>query len=393
VILPKLGLTMDEGRIVAWHKREGEAVARGDVLFEVETDKATMEVESATAGILRKILYDADATAPVATVIALITDTADEPLPADAVTLGAAAPKPSLRADPQPRSARGPPGARGPSEPQPLAPSSDGDRVRSSPAARKRAQELGVAIAAISGTGPGGRVTLEDVEGAATAPASPATSGGERREPLSRMRRAIGERMTQSVRDQPQFSISRDVDMTAANEKRSQMGASYTDVIVAACAKALRDHPRLRARIDEGSLVTPDAINVGIAVALDDGLLVPVIGDADRKGLGELAREREDLERAARSGKLRADAVAGAVVTVSNLGTLGVDRFTAIVNPPEAAIMAVGRVSDRVVAKGGSPAVRPVVTLTLSVDHRVADGATAARYLSAVAERLERGDL
>ena len=393
MILPKLGLTMDEGRIVAWHKREGEAVARGDVLFEVETDKATMEVESATAGILRKILYDADATAPVATVIALITDTADEPLPADAVTLGAAAPKPSLRADPQPRSAGGPPGARGPSEPQPLAPSSDGDRVRSSPAARKRAQELGLAIAAISGTGPGGRVTLEDVEGAATAPASPATSGGERREPLSRMRRAIGERMTQSVRDQPQFSISRDVDMTAANEKRSQMGASYTDVIVAACAKALRDHPRLRARIDEGSLVTPDAINVGIAVALDDGLLVPVIGDADRKGLGELAREREDLERAARSGKLRADAVAGAVVTVSNLGTLGVDRFTAIVNPPEAAIIAVGRVSDRVVAKGGSPAVRPVVTLTLSVDHRVADGATAARYLSAVADRLERGDL
>ena len=394
MILPKLGLTMDEGRIVAWHKREGEAVARGDVLFEVETDKATMEVESATAGILRKILYDADATAPVATVIALITDTADEALPADAVTLGAAAPKPSLRADPQPRSAGGPPGARGPSEPQPLAaPSSDGDRVRSSPAARKRAQELGLAIAAISGTGPGGRVTLEDVEGAATAPASPATSGGERREPLSRMRRAIGERMTQSVRDQPQFSISRDVDMTAANEKRSQMGASYTDVIVAACAKALRDHPRLRARIDEGSLVTPDAINVGIAVALDDGLLVPVIGDADRKGLGELAREREDLERAARSGKLRADAVAGAVVTVSNLGTLGVDRFTAIVNPPEAAIIAVGRVSDRVVAKGGSPAVRPVVTLTLSVDHRVADGATAARYLSAVADRLERGDL
>ena len=393
MILPKLGLTMDEGRIVAWHKREGEAVARGDVLFEVETDKATMEVESATAGILRKILYDADATAPVATVIALITETADEPLPADAVTLGAAAPKPSLRADPQPRSAGGPPGARGPSEPQPLAPSSDGDRVRSSPAARKRAQELGVAIAAISGTGPGGRVTLEDVEGAATAPGSPATSGGERREPLSRMRRAIGERMTQSVRDQPQFSISRDVDMTAANEKRGQMGASYTDVIVAACAKALRDHPRLRARIDEGSLVTPDAINVGIAVALDDGLLVPVIGDADRKGLGELAREREDLERAARSGKLRAEAVAGAVFTVSNLGTLGVDRFTAIVNPPEAAILAVGRVSDRVVAKGGSPSVRPVVTLTLSVDHRVADGATAARYLSAVAERLERGDL
>ena len=383
---------MDEGRIVAWHKREGDTVAAGDVLFEVETDKATMEVESPTAGTLRRILYPADATAPVATVIAFITETADEPLPVDGV-LGAQPPKPSLRDEDPPASGRAPV-ARGPSEVEPLSQSSDEGRVRSSPAARKRAQELRVDIGKIAGSGPGGRVTLEDVDGAATAKSSPvATSSEETREPLSRMRRAIGERMTKSVREQPQFSISRDVDMTAANEKRKAADASYTDAIVAAAAKTLRDHPRLRARIEDGHLVTSDAANVGLAIALTDGLLVAVLRDADRKSLTDLAAERERLEEHARAGKLAEHELTGSVLTVSNLGTMGIDRFTAIVNPPEAAILAVGRVADRVVAKDGSPEVRPIATLTLSVDHRVADGATAARYLSAVADRLERGDL
>ena len=207
------------------------------------------------------------------------------------------------------------------------------------------------------------------------------------------MRRAIGERMTRSVREQPQFSISRDVDMTAANEKRKAAGASYTDAIVAAAAKTLRDHPRLRARIEDGQLVTSDAANVGLAIALADGLLVAVLRDADQKDLRELAAERERLEEHAHAGKLAEHELTGSVLTVSNLGTVGIDRFTAIVNPPEAAILAVGRVADRVVARDGSPTVRPIATLTLSVDHRVADGATAARYLSAVADRLERGDL
>jgi pyruvate dehydrogenase E2 component (dihydrolipoamide acetyltransferase) len=384
---------MDEGRIVAWHKREGDTVAAGEVLFEVETDKATMEVESPTAGTLRRILYPADATAPVATVIALITGTADEPIPLE-LSDGAGLPKPSLRGGAQALVGPGPTAARGPSEGQPLSISSDGDRVRSSPAARKRAQELGVDISRVSGTGPGGRVTLEDVDAAATSKSSPAaTSSGEKREPLSRMRKAIGERMTKSVREQPQFSISRDVDMTAANEKRKAVGASYTDAIVAAAAKTLRDHPRLRARIEDGELVTSDAANVGLAIALDDGLLVAVLRDADRKSLKELAAERKRLEEHAGVGKLAEHELTGSVLTVSNLGTMGIDRFTAIVNPPEAAILAVGRVGDRVVARDGAPTVRPIATLTLSVDHRVADGATAARYLSAVAERLERGDL
>jgi pyruvate dehydrogenase E2 component (dihydrolipoamide acetyltransferase) len=397
VILPKLGLTMDEGRIVAWHKREGDSVAAGDVLFEVETDKATMEVEAPAAGTLRRILFPADATAPVATVIALITDSADEPLPGDlaeAASAGAQPPKPSLRADPQPAQAGGPPGARGPSAAELPSGSQDGERVRSSPAARKRAQELGVDIGQVSGTGPGGRVTLEDVE-AATSSRTPhsAPSAAEKREPLSRMRRAVGERMTRSVREQPQYSIGRDVDMTAANEARKKAGASYTDVVVAASAKALREHPRLRARIEDGELVTGEAIHIGIAVALDEGLIVPVLRDADAKDLSALARERERLEEHAHAGKLAEHELGGAIFTISNLGTLGVDRFTAIVNPPEAAILAMGRVSDRVIAREGAPAVRPVATLTLSVDHRIADGATAARFLAAVADRLEKARL
>ena len=366
VILPKLGLTMDEGRLIAWHKKEGDRVEKGEVLFEVETDKANMEIAAPVSGIVRRILLLADATAPVATLIALIADTADEPLP------NVAEVAPSL----------------------PAASSSDGERVRSSPAARKRAQELGVDMNAVRGTGPGGRINIEDVESAAAAPAvRRAASGGngttEKRESLTRMRRAVAEAMTRSVREAPQFSISRDIDMTAANTKRKAAGVSYTDVIVAAAATALRAHPRLRSRYDGDAVVVSEKIDVGLAIALDAGLIVPVLRDADRKPLAVLREEREALEAAVRSGHARGDAFGGAAITVSNLGTFGVDRFTAIVNPPEASILAVGRVSDRVVAVDGAPAVRPVVSLTLTVDHRVADGADAARFLGDIAKQNE----
>ena len=378
VILPKLGLTMDEGRLIAWHKKEGERVEKGEVLFEVETDKANMEIESPAAGFVRRILLRADATAPVTTLIALISDTPDEPLP----TVAESTP-PVAHALPSVAAAA----------PE-VAPSSDGERVRSSPAARKRAQELRVDINAVRGTGPGGRINIEDVEAAASAPpVAPAAASGNgaagRREPLTRMRRAVGEAMSRSVREAPQFSISRDVDMTAANAKRKAAGVSYTDVIVAAAATALRAHPRLRSRFDGDAVVMTDKIDVGLAVALDAGLIVPVIRDADKKPLPALRDEREALEAAMRSGHARAESFGGAAITVSNLGTFGVDRFTAIVNPPEASILAVGRVSERVVAVNGAPAVRLVVSLTLTADHRVADGADAARYLADVAKNLE----
>jgi len=388
---------MDEGKIVAWRKREGESVAAGEILFEVETDKATMEVESPASGIVRKVLIGEGETAPVATVIALITERPDEPIdevaPAsDATAASAAASTPSALSSSS------------------SAPPADGDRVRSSPAARKRAQQLGVDIGRVTGTGPDGRIITLDVEaaasgvgGAAGAPraanagaragtGSPAgTAAGERRIPLTRMRRAIAEAMTRSVREAPQFRVSRDVDMTAADALRKRAGVSYTDVLIAACARALAKHERFRARLDGDALVISEAVHVGVAVALDDGLIVTVIRDADRKDLAALKAERERLEQGAHAGKLTADALTGAVFTISNLGTLGVDRFEAILDPPQASILAVGRVAERVIARDGRPEIRRVVSLSLSVDHRIADGADAARFLADITTWLESG--
>ncbi|MDP9265043.1 MAG: 2-oxo acid dehydrogenase subunit E2 [Chloroflexota bacterium] len=394
VILPKLGLTMEEGRVVSWLKKEGDRVESGEILFEVETDKATMEVEAPAAGYVRRLLVAPGETVPVTHVIAVITTSADEPL---AEPAAAAAVPPAERAVASPAAAVPPgepvvasPGAAvPPGEPvvaSPGAPLPPGERVVASPAARKRADELGVDLSRVT-PAKGGRISIDDVEAAA------ATSGGPAREPLSRMRRAIAESMTRSFRDVPQYSLSRDADMTAAGELRTREAVSYTDVLVATAARALRDHPRLAMRYEPDGLVPADGMHIGVAVALEDGLLVPVIRDADTKGLAAIARERAALQEGARAGRLPANAQGGAVFSISNLGQHGVDRFTALVNPPEAAILAVGRVRDQVVARAGAAAVRPVVILTLSVDHRVADGAQAAEFLADLAERLEGGAL
>jgi pyruvate dehydrogenase E2 component (dihydrolipoamide acetyltransferase) len=378
VILPKLGLTMDEGKLVAWLKKEGDRVEAGEILFEVETDKATMEVESPVAGYVRKLLVAAGETVPVTQVIALISATADEPVAVPSVPVAVAPDGPAAVMAPAPSPASTP---------------SEEERVIASPAARKRAQELGVDLARLRPS-KGGRISVEDVEAAhapASAPAPAPAGNGAARVPLSRMRRAIAERMTLSFRDVPQYSISRDVDMTAANVARIAAGVSYADVLIWAVARTLRDHPRLAMRYDAEGLIPADGIHLGIAVALDDGLLVPVLRDADLKELAVISRERSALQEGARAGKLPVEALVGAVFTVSNLGQQGVDRFTAIVNPPEAAILAVGRVRDLVVARDGAAVVAPVATLTLSVDHRVVDGAPAAAFLADLAGRLESG--
>ena len=386
VILPKLGLTMDEGRLVAWLKKEGDRVEAGEVLFEVETDKATMEVESPVAGFVRRLLAAAGDEIPVTAVIALISTTADEPIADEPAAVTALEPAPVVA--PTPVLVEVPTGT-------------PDERVVASPAARRRAAELGVDLARVRAAR-GGRISVEDVEavgaaGAATAaPGGPDEPGAEpgsglARAPLSRMRRVIAERMTRSFRDVPQFSVSRDVDMTAAGAARTAAGVSYADVLIWAVGRTLVDHPRLTMRYDPEGLVAGDGIHLGIAVALDDGLLVPVLRDADTKELAAISRERSALQEGARAGKLAADALAGAVMTISNLGAHGVDRFTAIINPPEAAILAVGRVRDQVVARAGQVVVAPIVSLTLSVDHRVADGAEAAAFLADLAGRLEGG--
>jgi pyruvate dehydrogenase E2 component (dihydrolipoamide acetyltransferase) len=393
VILPKLGLTMDEGTLVAWLKKVGDRVEAGEILFEVETDKATMEVEAPVAGYVRRLLASVGDEIPVTQVIALITSTLDEPLggvPAEVATAGPMEPL-AARAD-------------APNVQAPTSEAREGreERIVASPAARKRAAELGVDLAGIAAP-KGGRISVEDVETAfeaggrapertpvAAAVAQAVEVGLDTgRVPLSRMRRTIAERMTHAFRDVPQFSMSRDVDMSAADEARHAAGASYADVLISATARTLRDHPRLAMRYDESGLVPAHGMHLGIAVALDDGLLVPVLRDADTKDLAAISRERAALQEGARAGKLSVDALTGAVFTISNLGAAGVDRFTAIVNPPEAAILAVGRVRDQVVARDGLPVVVPLLTLTLSVDHRVADGAHAAAFLADLAGRLE----
>ena len=402
VILPKLGLTMDEGRLVAWLKREGDHVDAGEVLFEVETDKATMEVESPVAGYVRRLMAAAGDEIPVTSVIALISTTADEPIADGAI--GMAMPDVVPEPTPEPQQLHAPSPAAVPSDPTT-------DRIVASPAARKRAAELGVDLALVRAAR-GGRISIEDVEAAGAlagaadtgalagaadagsvmaAPAGepPATADAPARAPLSRMRRVIAERMTRSFRDVPQFSVSRDVDMTAAAAARAAAGVSYADVLIEAVARTLVDHPRLAMRYDPEGLVGADGIHLGIAVALEDGLLVPVLRDADTKDVSAISRERAALQDGARAGKLAADALTGAVFTISNLGQHGVDRFTAIVNPPEAAILAVGRVRDQVIARDGAAVIAPVVTLTLTVDHRVADGAHAAAFLADLAGRLE----
>ncbi|MEP7003290.1 MAG: dihydrolipoamide acetyltransferase family protein [Chloroflexota bacterium] len=387
VIMPKLGLTMDEGRLIAWHKSVGDRVNEGEVLFEAETDKAAMEVPANVSGFVRQILAQPDEMVPVAHVVAIITSTADEAFD-EAVRPAAAGIVPLPRSGPPSLSSSSAAGSR-----------DEATSFATSPAARKVAAELGIDLSTVRPKS-GSRITTEDVEAAAAAAATPGSSSspastaaaGEKRIPLSRMRKAIAAAMSRSTREAPQFSIERDVDMAAANAQRKAAGASYTDVVVRAVAKALVDHSRLRSTFDGDAIVERSAIHVGLAIAVTDGLLVPVIRDADDKDLAALAKERERLEAGARAGKLGADALGGAVFSVSNLGSLGVDRFTALVNPPEAAILAMGSVRDRVVARDGKIEVRPVVTLTLSVDHRVADGADAARFLDDVAKRLEAGE-
>jgi pyruvate dehydrogenase E2 component (dihydrolipoamide acetyltransferase) len=386
VILPKLGLTMDEGRLAAWLKKEGDRVEAGEILFEVETDKATMEVEAQVSGYVRQLLAAVGDEIPVTAVIAFISTTADEPIatPSAGAPSAAAAPIPATApVAPIPAAA---PAAFTPAAPE--------GRVVASPAARKRAGELRVDLATVRAAR-GDRISVEDVEAAHAAGASGAESAvpgdGAARAPLSRMRRTIAERMTHSFRDIPQFSVSRDVDMTAAGSARTAAGVSFADVLIWAVARTLADHPRLAMSYDPEGLIPADGIHLGIAVALDDGLLVPVLRDAETKDLAEISRERSALQEGARAGKLPLEALSGSVLTISNLGQLGVDRFTALVNPPEAAILAVGRIRDQVVARDGAAVLAPIVTLTLSVDHRVADGAHAAAFIADLAGRLEGG--
>jgi len=394
VIMPSLGFDMTEGLLARWLKNEGDSVVKGQAIAEIETEKATVEIEAAVSGILVRIIVQAGETVPIGTLIGVIAEAGDE-----VTTVSAPSPSPPAPAPPTPPAS--PPPAPVLEAGEGAAPS--GARVKASPVARKMAGEAGLDLSHIKGTGPGGRVVERDVQAAiaaGSAPAPPGVPAGPApvaTVPLNRMRRTIARRMTESKATAPHFYITVEINMDDAMKMREQLNGlapeteriSVNDLIVAAAARTLARFPALNASYREGNLEMHPQVNIGIAVALEDGLIPPVVRDADKKTLKGIASESRALTERARANKLRSDDLGGGTFTVSNLGMFDVDEFIAIINPPEAAILAVGAVTRRPVAEAGEVRISSLMKTTLSVDHRVADGAQAGRFMQEFKKLLE----
>jgi pyruvate dehydrogenase E2 component (dihydrolipoamide acetyltransferase) len=394
--MPALGVAQEKGTLINWLKAEGQTVSKGEPLMEVETDKATVEIEAAASGILANVTAVAGDEVPVGQTIALIV------APGETVPEKATKPAVASSIDTStPASAQFKVKAESPTRtPNPM-PRVPGARILASPAARRIAREEGIDLGTLSGSGPEGSVLAADVwQAKEKQPLEPgAAPPVSRLVPLSPMRRIVGERMTQSKQSAPHFYISMDIDMTAIvvtrnrwKESGERTLPSINDFILSACARALKDFPILNARFTYDGIELLPEINIGMAVALEEGLVVPVIRNADRLSLGELAQQSRQLSEKAQHKKLLPLDYEGGTFTVSNLGMLGVDCFVAIINPPQCAILAVGRTAPRAVADDVGIAVRSMMTATLSADHRIVDGAVAARFLSDIKRRLENPD-
>ncbi len=385
VVMPALEMAQETGKLIAWRKKEGDRVSKGEPLLEIETDKAVVEVEAPADGILAGIKATEGAEIPVGRTIAWIV------APGEA---------PPTESEPSAPAARA--GSHAKSEAvainAPAAASTLPSAAKISPKARRLAKELGVDPATIRGSGPGGEILASDIQAAAAAPAASAPTiqkSGSLEVPSS-LGRIMAERTTQSWTTVPHFFVSRDVDATALNvyrervlagiESKHQVRVTHTDLLVALVARILLKHPRLNASWTLEGIRLHELVNMGVAIAVNDGVVAAVIPHAHAASLAEIASRRHDIAERARTGKLRPADIADATFTISNLGMYKVDQFSAIITPPQAAILAVGAISDRVVAADGKPAVRPMMTLTLSCDHRVADGARAALFLSDLAE-------
>jgi pyruvate dehydrogenase E2 component (dihydrolipoamide acetyltransferase) len=394
VIMPALGVVQERGTLINWLKAEGQTVSKGEPLMEVETDKATVEIEAPASGILARVNAAKGDEVPVGQTIALILapgETAPEEATRPEIASSSETSKPAF-AEVKPES---------PiriASPMPRVP---GSRVLASPAARRIAREEGIDIARLNGSGPEGSVLAADVWRAREeqAPQRDRLQQPARLVPLSPMRRIVGECMTHSKQTAPHFYISMDIDMTGIAGMRTKWRErgdlavpSINDFILSACARALREFPSLNARFTQQGIELLADINIGMAVALEEGLVVPVIRNADRLSLADLAQKTRQLIDKAQNRKLFPSDYEGGTFTISNLGMLGVDSFTAIINPPQCAILAVGRVAPRVVADEVGIAVRSLMTATLSADHRVTDGAIAARFLSAFKSSLETAE-
>lgn len=441
VYMPALGMAQESGTLLRWLKAEGDEVTKGEPLMEIATDKTDVEIEAPASGVLRHVTAQEGDEVPVGQVIAWIT------APGEAFTppKSEAAPSSAQPAAPPSASPSAPSPVPSPAQPGSVPPAVSpvaarvaaehgvdlqqvkpagariqkedvlahlaaqqvtdqppaGGRVLASPKARRLAQEAGVDLATISGSGPEGAVLAEDVAAAQarTVEAGPVVqplppAAGQEIQ-VARRWQIMAARLTESWTTVPHFYLTREVDASrlvawrAGAQVEGQPKVTYSDLIVKAVAMTLRRHPRLNAGWIDGRIMGNDAVHVGLAVAVEDGLLVPVIRHTDRLGVGEIAAARADIVSRAQANKLSVEDLQGGTFTISNLGMFSVDQFNAIVNPPQAAILAVGRIADRVVAVDGQPAVRPMMTLTLSCDHRVVDGARGAQFLDDLAAALE----
>jgi pyruvate dehydrogenase E2 component (dihydrolipoamide acetyltransferase) len=432
VVMEALSPTMEEGRLVEWKKQEGDAVAVGDVLAEVETDKAVMELVARAGGTLLKQVVQAGATVPVSELVAVIGEPGEKvEAPAGGQGDGQAAPakKPAPKPDAAqeqatqptpdknrptsmpPASSRGP-AAEGNGQPEPAprpaaAPPAarSAGRVKASPLARRMAAERGIDIAAVAGSGPEGRVVARDVEGSHPAAAAAADTRAPavrvppgqpyQDVPLTQIRKTIAKRLAQSIGPIPTFYLTTEVDMERSRDAREALLAaggekvSFNDIILKAVAMALRQHPECNAWWQDDHIRYWNEVHVAMAVAIDEGLITPVIRHTDLKSLREIAAESRDLAGRARERKLKPEEYTGGTFSVSNLGMLDIDEFTAVINPPEAGILAVGRMAEQAVVHQGAVAIRRRMRLTMSCDHRVIDGATGARFLQTLKGMLE----
>ena len=395
VVMPALEMAQETGKIVSWVKKEGDAIRKGEILLEVETDKAVVEIEASADGVLGGVKSQAGAVVPVGTTIAWILAPGEQ-VPAETASAAPSARTMTEQSRPStaPSTRTAPPASTG------TAASSSGD-VQISPKARRLAKELGVDIAGLRGTGPDGIITSDDITAAANSRAAaptPAPAPAATGSSLSTVARLMAERTTQSWTQVPHFFLVRELDATALNDVRAKLGPgiekdrgvklTVTDLLVAIVARVLKKHPKMNATWSgQGIQMNPD-INVSVAMAVTDGVVGAVIPKASSAALGDISVQRRDLAERARGGKLKPSDVANGTFSITNLGMYKIDAFSAIIPPPQAAILAVGRISDRVVAVNGQPAVRPMLTLTLSSDHRVVDGAQAALFLNDLADAL-----
>jgi pyruvate dehydrogenase E2 component (dihydrolipoamide acetyltransferase) len=382
VVMPALEMAQETGKLVAWRKAEGESVTKGEPLLEIETDKAVLEVESPAEGVLAGVKARAGDVVSVGKVIAWIVRPGEAP-PSEAAS----------SASPSSATARTNTAAR-------VIPVATTAGAQISPKARRLAKELGVDVATLRGSGPGGEILACDVLAAAESKSSSPSVTKAAVETPSSFGRLMAERTTQSWTTVPHFFVVREVEASALVESRERMGAAilqgrgikltHTDFLIAILARVLVKHPRMNASWNDATIRVNAEVNIGVAMAVDDGVVVTVIHNADKLDLGEIAVQRRDLTERARAGRLRPFDIAGATFTISNLGMYQVDAFSAIISPPQAAILAVGSITDRVVPVDGRPGIRPMMTLTLSCDHRVVDGARAAVFLNEVAEAVRQ---